>query len=381
LKPTLLLAPDSFKGSLTARRFCEVAAAAVHHLLPEARVIAHPLADGGEGTLDVLSTLEGARFIERTVTGPIGEPVEAGHLHLADRNTAVIEMARASGLLQVPSRRRRPLEATTRGTGELLVHALEQNPDRIVVTLGGSATTDAGSGCLQALGYRFLDTAGRPLPPGGGALVRLARIEPPPPPLGGVELLGATDVTTPLTGPTGAARMFAPQKGATPEEVARLEAGLVRFAEVAARDLGLQVADIPGAGAAGGLGAGLLLLGARLVRGFSLVAELTRFEERFTRNTIDLVITGEGRLDGQSAHGKVPVEVAKVAARHSVPVVAVAGEVALSSEEAKTMGFDEVVALAGPEIPRRQRMAGVERLLAEAVRGLIRRRGFSGAPP
>jgi len=381
LSATLLLAPDSFKGSLSARRFCEVAEAAIRETLPDATMISHPLADGGEGTLDALAGLEGAERVSVTVSGPLGEPVQADYLLLHPRRTAVIEMARASGLLLVPPERKRPLEATTRGTGELLDHALRAGVRRIVLTLGGSATTDAGSGLLSALGYRFLDAAGRPLPPGGGALERLARIEAPELDLGGIELVGATDVTTPLLGITGAARLFAPQKGASPAEVERLERGLERFAEVVKRDLGLDVAETPGSGAAGGLGAGLLVLGARLRPGFPLVADLTRFEERFQRHAIDLVITGEGRLDGQSAHGKVPVEVAKVAARHGVPVVAVAGEVALPPGEAQAMGFEEAVALGGPEIPRPRRMAEAERLLAEAVRGLTRRRGFSGATP
>ncbi len=374
MSPTILLAPDSFKGSLSARRFCEVAGAAIRRALPDATVLPHPLADGGEGTLEVLAELEGAERIALPVTGPLGERVRADWLRLRAQRTAVIEMARASGLLLVPPGQRRPLEATTRGTGELLAHALRTGARRIVVTLGGSATTDAGTGFLSALGYRFLDKDGRPLPPGGGALERLARIEAPHPALDDVELVGATDVTTPLLGPTGAARLFAPQKGASPAEVERLERGLARFAEVVKRDLGLEVAEVPGAGAAGGLGAALRVLGARLEPGFGLVAELTGFEARFHPRPPDLVITGEGRLDSQSAHGKVPVEVAKVAKRHGVPVVAVAGEVALSSEAAKALGFDETVALGDDRMPRAQRMMEAERLLAEAVTGLVERR-------
>lgn len=374
MSATILLAPDSFKGSLSARRFCEVAEAAIRETLPDATVVSHLLADGGEGTLDALAGLEGAERVSVTVSGPLGESVRADYLLLHPRRTAVIEMARASGLLLVPPERKRPLEATTRGTGELLDHALRAGVRRIVLTLGGSATSDAGTGLLSALGYRFLDKEDRPLPPGGGALERLARIEAPELDLGGIELVGATDVTTPLLGITGAARLFAPQKGASPAEVERLERGLERFAEAVKRDLGLDVAETPGAGAAGGLGAGLLVLGARLAPGFALIAELTNFEERFRQQAFDLVITGEGRLDGQSAHGKVPVEVAKVAARHGVPVVAVAGDVALPAEAAAAMGFQEILALGNDTMPVERRMAEAERLLAETVATLVGRR-------
>ncbi len=369
MSPTILLAPDSFKGSLGAGRFCEVAEEAILRARPDATVIAHPLADGGEGTLEALAGMEGAERITHSVPGPLGRPVRADSLWFPAKGTAVIEMAQASGLQRLPAAARSPLKATTRGTGELLRHALHLGARRIIVTLGGSATTDAGTGLLAALGYRFLDDAGRPLPPGGGALERLARIEAPDSGLPReVELLGATDVTVPLLGPTGAARLFAPQKGASPAEVEWLERGLARFAEVAARDLGLEVAEAPGAGAAGGLGAALLLLGGRLTPGFALIAGLTGFEAHFRRQRLDLVITGEGRLDHQSAHGKVPVEVAKVAAGHEVPVVALAGEVALPPAEVEALGFHTARSLADPTRPLEENLVLAEKRLAEVIR-------------
>ncbi len=309
-KPSILLAPDSFKGSLSARRFCEVAGAA-------------------------------------------------------------IEMALASGFTLLPGDERRPLETTSHGTGELLAHALRAGMRRVVVFLGGSATTDAGTGCLAALGFRFLDRHGRPLPPGGGALERLARIEVPELPLENVELLGATDVTTPLHGPRGAARLFAPQKGATPEQVERLERGLRRFAKVVEQTLGLAVAQVPGAGAAGGLGAGLLLLGARLVRGFELVAELTGFEEHFHQHPIDLVITGEGRLDEQSRHGKVPVAVARIAARHGVPVAAVAGQITLDHAGLQALGLHAARSLVDEKTTPEMALRDPETALTRAVVRLV----------
>ena len=373
MSATILLAPDSFKGSLSARRFCEVAEAAIRETLPDATVVSHPLADGGEGTLEALAGLEGAEWVSVTVSGPLGESVRADYLLLSPRRTAVIEMARASGLLLVPPERKRPLEATTRGTGELLGHALRAGVRRIVLTLGGSATSDAGTGCLSALGFRFLDRHGRPLPPGGGALERLAHIEAPGPDLGEIELVGATDVTTPLLGPTGTARLFAPQKGASPAEVEQLERGLERFAEVVKRDLGLDVAETPGAGAAGGLGAGLLLLGARLVPGFELVAELTGFEETFRRHQFDLVITGEGRLDEQSRHGKVPVAVARIASRLGVPVVAVAGQVALDEAGLQALGFHAARSLVDEKTTPEMAMRDPETALARVVARVVKK--------
>ena len=371
MSKSILLAPDSFKGSLSAQRFCEVASAAIHEALPGVTVISHPLADGGEGTLAVLEAGAECSRVPLTVSGPLGQPLAAHYLLLPHRRTAAIETALASGFTLLPRNERRPLEASTQGTGELLAHALHSGMRRVVLFLGGSGTSDAGTGCLAALGFRFLDHHGRPLPPGGGALERLAHIESPNLTLDNIELVGATDVTTPLYGPQGAARLFAPQKGATPEEVERLERGLLRFAEVVEREFGLAVAQVPGAGAAGGLGAGLLLLGARLVPGFELVAELTGFEERFHQHRIHLVITGEGRLDTQSRHGKVPVAVARIASRHGVPVVAVAGQVALDDAELQALGFRTACPLVDEKTTLEMALHDPETALARAITRMV----------
>jgi glycerate kinase len=257
----VVIAPDSFKGSLTALAAAEAMARGVREVFPAAEVVAVPIADGGEGTVDALVAATGGRIVECTVSGPLGGPVTARWGVLGDGTTAVIETAAASGLTLLPPGRRDPGRATTRGTGELLRAALDAGLRRAVIGLGGSATTDGGAGLARALGVRFLDAGGRELPDGGAALARLARVDASrlDPRLAGADLLVACDVENPLTGPEGAAAVYGPQKGATPALVRELDAALARYAEVAGAATGRDVAAVPGAGAAGGLGAGLLL--------------------------------------------------------------------------------------------------------------------------
>jgi glycerate kinase len=322
----VVIAPDSFKECTPAAAVAKALAEGWRRVFPEDDLRLVPMADGGEGTVDALVAATGGQYVRVPVTGPLGEPVEAVYGLLGDAKTAVIEMASASGLPRVPLERRDPRTATTYGTGELIRHALENGARRIIIGIGGSATNDGGAGMAQALGYGFYDDQGRPLPPGGAALARLARIDAssPHPGLAACDIQVACDVDNPLCGPRGASRVYGPQKGATPEMVEELDAALRHFGAVIGRELGVSVMDLPGAGAAGGLGAGLMAFaGGRLRPGVELVADACGLAEHM--RGAGLVITGEGRLDGQSAHGKTPVGVARLAKAQGVPVVAVAG--------------------------------------------------------
>jgi len=333
---TVLVAPDSFKGSLPAD---QVAAAVRTGLRTAATtagvtldVLLRPVADGGEGTVAMVLAA-GWRPVEVAVSGPTGEPVRATFALSpvgTSPLTAVVELAGASGLGLLPGGRPEPLRASTRGTGQLVAAALDSGVERLVLAIGGSATTDGGSGLATALGARFLDRAGAELPPGGGALVHLDRVDVSglDPRLRDVDVVVASDVDNPLTGRRGAAHVYAPQKGASPEDVAVLDAGLVRLAEVLRRDLGVDVAEAAGAGAAGGVGAGALaFLGAHLTPGIDLLLDLVGFDDALAGS--DLVVTGEGSVDAQTLSGKAPVGVARRARAAGVPVLLLAGRVDL----------------------------------------------------
>ncbi len=275
-QPKVVVAPDSFKGSLTARQVCEAAEEGLHRVWPEAEVVSVPMADGGEGTVQSLVDATSGRIISIDVAGPMGEPVTAFFGVLGDGVTAVIEMAAASGLPLVPVGRRNPLVATTRGTGELIASALDMGCRRFIIGIGGSATNDGGAGMAQALGMRLLDARGVEIGPGGAELARLARIDASglDPRAAQSGFVVACDVDNPLTGPRGASAVYGPQKGATPEMVEMLDGALRNLAAIVQRDLGVDVDGIPGAGAAGGLGAGLMaFLGASLKRGIEIVVE------------------------------------------------------------------------------------------------------------
>ena len=336
---TILVAPDSFKGSLPA----DQAAAAVGSGLREAAapaavpldVILRPVADGGEGTVAMV-VAAGWTAQEVRVAGPTGAPVTAAFAVSPAGEpvpTAVVELAAASGLDLLPDGRPDPLGASTRGTGQLVAAALDTGVERLVLAIGGSATTDGGTGLATALGARFLDSAGTELSPGGGALADLARIDVSAldPRLRTIEVVVASDVDNPLTGPRGAAHVYGPQKGASPDDVALLDAGLTRLAEVLRTDLGTDVEHVPGAGAAGGVGAGALaLLGARLTPGIDLLLDLVGFDALLAGS--DLVVSGEGSVDAQTLSGKAPVGVARRARAAGVPVVLLGGRVELDDE-------------------------------------------------
>jgi len=333
----VVVAPDSFKESLSAREAAEAIAAglcdawsAVGVRGEELEIVRVPMADGGEGTVETILAAIGGKLHEIEVTGPLGEPVEASFGLSADGRTAVIEMASAAGLHLVPAERRDPTKTTTYGVGELIKAALDAGASRILVGIGGSSTTDGGTGCAQALGYRFFDEDGRQIcePMAGRHLPRLGRIEPDrrDARLDAVELIVACDVDNPLTGPQGAAAVYGPQKGADPQQVRLLDAGLGRLAERIRRDLGVDVETLPGAGAAGGLGAGLVAFcGGTLRRGVESVAEVVGLAAKI--RGADLLITGEGKLDSQSLRGKVVCGLAGAAKEAGVPVVAIAGAV------------------------------------------------------
>jgi glycerate kinase len=368
----VLLAPDKFKGSLPAPEVARALAAGVRRSLPDAEVRELPLADGGDGTADALVAALGGRIERVRVSGPLGDPVDAPLGWLED-GRAVVEMAAASGLTLLDEASRDALRASSRGTGEVIARALEARaPGRaIIVGLGGSASTDGGTGAAAAIGWRFRDRAGRELGPGGGELHKLAAIDGSAvrEDLGAGPIVGASDVDNPLLGRRGAARTFAPQKGASSEQVEQLERGLRVLAARIDADLGVEVADRWGAGACGGIGAGLIaFFGARLAPGFDLVAEVTALEEAIAWS--DLVITGEGRLDDQSLGGKTPVGVARLARAARVPCVAVAGEVAADRRALEEAGFARAAALV-EAVGRERALADVRASLAEVAARLL----------
>ena len=335
----LLFAPDSFKGSLSARRITELLEREARRAFPDCETAALPMADGGEGTMEILTDICRGRTVPVTVHGPLNERRESSYAILED-GSALIEMAAASGLPMVPPERRDPERTTTYGTGELIAAALDAGCRRLVIGVGGSATNDGGMGAAAALGVRFLDEDGRELPPVGGSLGRIARIDCAGlhPAAREARFTVMCDVDVPLVGPKGATYMFGPQKGGRPEQLARLEAGMEHYCAVLARDVGQDPAHLSGGGAAGGLAAGLMVfLGARLCSGIETVLELSRFEERL--DGVDLVITGEGRVDGQSAHGKVLYGVGTACLRRGVPAIAIAGSLGQGAEEVAACGI------------------------------------------
>ncbi len=330
----IVIAPDKFRGTLTAAQAAEAMATGWLRTRPDDRVIRVPMADGGEGTLEALVAARKGEIDTAVVSGPLGDPVTAAFGIVPSPEpggkagpVVVVEMARASGLALVPEGRRDPLRASTRGTGELIRIALERHePSALLVCIGGSATTDAGAGMAEALGARLLRADGSPVGPGGQGLLDLARIDlgELPRVMGDVRVDVASDVDNPLTGPTGAASIYGPQKGASPAEVLLLDRALGHFAAVFAQDVGVDLRTRPGAGAAGGLGAGLMgFLGARLRPGIEVVMDAVGFDLRLQE--ADLVLTGEGRLDASSLHGKTVDGVLHAAAARSVPAAVVCG--------------------------------------------------------
>lgn len=369
----IILAPDSYKGSLSAVAVATAMEQGILSVWPEAKIKKVPIADGGEGTVAALVTATGGRIMQTSVMGPLGDPVEAQWGILGDGETAVIEMAAASGLPLVPIEKRNPRLTTTYGTGQLIKTAMDFGLRKLIIGIGGSATNDGGAGMAQALGARFLDGAGNELPLGGAALAKLASIDITglDPRLAEASILVACDVTNPLCGPQGASAVYGPQKGATAQMVEELDLALQRYATVAEATLGKAVATHPGAGAAGGLGAGLLLFTrAQLKPGVQIVLETTGFERLVQQ--ADLVITGEGATDFQTAFGKAPVGVAKIAEKYQVPVVCLSGGLGQGCEDILQHGVKGLMSIVPQPMSLEECLATAPELLQAATARLCR---------
>ena len=369
----IIIAPQSFKGSVSAMEAAQAIARGVLAAQPDAETVLVPVADGGDGTLNALVDSTKGEVFRSIVTGPLGQPVEAMWGVMGDGQTTVIEMARASGLALVPLKRRNPRATTTRGTGEIIKEALDKGHTRLIVGLGGSATNDAGVGMAAALGVRFVDKDGRQLPPGGAALSRLAHIDVSRihPKLAEASVIGATDVTNPLCGPTGASAVYGPQKGATPEMVEELDKALDNFAKVVERDLGREVRDLPGAGAAGGLGAGLMAFaGAELRSGIDMVCQVLEFDRHL--EGANLVITGEGRADQSTIYDKAPVGVARRASARGVPTILLAGSLGPGHQELYQHSIAGIVCIADRPMKFERSLARTGVLLEAAAERTMR---------
>lgn len=339
----IVIAPDSYKESLSALEVANAIEQGFREIWPDADYVKLPVADGGEGTVEAMVAATAGRIVDVDVTGPLGETVTAFFGLSGDERTAFIEMAAASGLEQVPAALRDPLKTTSWGTGELIRHALDAGVDHIIIGLGGSATNDGGAGMVQALGAKLLDARQNEIGKGGAALDALARIDISQldPRLAVCCIEVACDVTNPLTGKEGASAVFGPQKGATAETIDRLDTALVHYAQVIARDLEVDVLELAGGGAAGGMGAALYAFcGAQLRRGIEIVTDALQLDACVA--DADLVVTGEGRMDSQTIHGKVPVGVAKVAKRYHKPVIGIAGSLTADVGIVHEHGLDAV---------------------------------------
>ncbi|MFH0759582.1 MAG: glycerate kinase [Bacteroidota bacterium] len=340
----IVIAPDSFKDCMGALAVAEALGRGIGRILPDALIQYIPMADGGEGTVDSIIGATGGRKLAVTVRDPLMREISSSYGISGDGTTAVIEMAAASGLELLGRDERDPWITSTFGTGQLISHALDQGCKKILLGIGGSATNDGGMGMARALGVKFLDAGGNEAEEGGGAAGKVTKIVPGglDPRIGQTGIRVACDVSNPLTGPDGASQVYGPQKGADPDMVCRLDSNLSRLATLVREQLGKEVDRVPGAGAAGGLGAGLLaFLDASLVRGFEMVAESVNLEDAI-RNA-DLVITGEGKMDSQTQFGKTPFGVAQMAKKHRKPVIAVAGTVDEGADALYGAGFDVIM--------------------------------------
>ncbi len=369
----IVVAPQAFKGSLGVFQVSDAIVSGIRRVFPDAEVLITAMADGGDGTLEVLMRGTGGRTHEDSVTGPLGEQVNARWGVLGNSNTAVVEMASASGLALVPRDRRDPLTTTTYGTGELIRNALDHGHRKFILGVGGSATCDGGAGVAQALGVRFLDESGAELPFGGGPMSRLAKID-----VSGIDPRAtestfqvATDVTNPLCGPEGTAAIYGPQKGATPAIIDQLDAAMGTFADVVRRDFGIDQRNDPGAGAAGGLAYGMkVFFPTELRAGVEVVADAVNFVEQL--DGADLVISGEGQIDGQSSYGKTIMGVASRAKGLRIPVIALAGSLAPEYRSIYEQGVTSVMSIAPGPIALDAAIHDADSLLTEATERALR---------
>ncbi|MCU6186037.1 glycerate kinase [Citrobacter cronae] len=339
----IVIAPDSYKESLSALEVATAIELGFREIWPEADYVKIPVADGGEGTVEAMVAATQGHLVHVDVTGPLGNTIQAFYGLSGDERSAFIEMAAASGLEQVPANLRDPLKTTSWGTGELIRHALDAGVEHIIIGIGGSATNDGGAGMVQALGARLLDAQDEDIAHGAMGLESLTRIDISQldPRLAGCRIEVACDVTNPLTGKEGASVVFGPQKGATAEMIPRLDRALTHYAQLIARDLDVNVLELAGGGAAGGMGAALYAFcGAQLRRGIEIVTDALRLDACVA--DADLVVTGEGRIDSQTIHGKVPVGVAKIAKRYNKPVIGIAGGLTADVGVVHQHGLDAV---------------------------------------
>lgn len=368
----IVIAPDSFKDCLDAATVARCLATGIRRAMPDAELTGIPLADGGEGFVRTLLSALGGEHVTAPVLDPLMRPIDAGYGILPD-GSAVIEMAAASGIERLSAGERNPLLASTYGTGQLMLHAMERGCRTLLIGIGGSATNDGGTGMATALGYRFCDRNGNELAPGGGSLEQLSRIDfsAVTPLLGETAVWVACDVSNPLCGPNGASAVYGPQKGASAAMVEQLDANLGRLAAVVKKYLNADVLAVPGGGAAGGLGAGLLAFcGGRIRRGFDLVSEQTGLDEAVRR--ADWVVTGEGKIDGQTRHGKTPWGVAQLARKHGKPVVAFAGTLGEGCHELLAEGFTAMFALPNGPATLAECVAQAPALLADSAEQVFR---------
>lgn len=369
----IVVAPDSFKGSLSALDAAKAVERGIKKAWNPVEVVKIPMADGGEGTVEALVTALGGRFVPVEATNPIGHKITSFYGVLSDEKTVVIEMAAASGLPLIQKADRNPLLTTSYGTGELIAHALDHGFRDIIIGIGGSATNDGGMGMLQALGVRFLDSQGQSLGFGGGELKRLESIDTRNihPGIKDAKIQVACDVTNPLCGSNGASSVFGPQKGATPEMVGELDLALLRYAEKIHELLGIDFAVKPGAGAAGGMGTGLMaFLGAALKPGFEIVKEASRLEEHI--KTSQLVITGEGMTDAQTLYGKVPSGIASLAQKYKIPVVCLSGGLGEGADKLYDKGITALLSITDKPMSLEQAMTDAPRLLESAAENAMR---------
>lgn len=368
----IVIAPDSFKESLSAPEVAQAIARGIHHAAPQAHIICIPMADGGEGTVQAVLAATKGQTKSHQVLNALNQPIQA-HWGWLPNQTAVIEMAAAAGLEHIPSERRDPMRASSYGVGELIKQALDAGAVHIVLGLGGSATNDAGAGMLQALGLRLLDAQGLELKPGGAALIELDHIDASDfdQRLSSVEVTIASDVNNPLCGTKGASAIFGPQKGATPEQVQILDKALSRFADICAQHLGKDAREKPGSGAAGGLGfAAHAWLDAKFRPGVEVVAEIGGLSEAV--KGASLVITGEGRMDAQTLLGKTPMGVANIARQAGVPVVAIAGSLGKDYQALYQAGIHAAFSLTSGPCTLKEACENASRLLEERAQDIMR---------
>jgi len=371
----IIVAPDSFKGSLTAVEVSDAIGQGVREIFPEAEIVKIPMADGGDGTVQCLVNATGGEILREKVKDPLGNEVLASYGILGDKKTAVIEMAEASGLTLVPENKRNPLITTTYGTGQLIKAALDQGCRKMIIGIGGSATNDGGAGMVQALGVKLLDKDEEEVGFGGGELKNITKIDINymDERLSNTKVLVASDVSNPLCGPKGASWIYGPQKGATPEIIEELDESLAHFAEIVKRDLNKDVKDIPGAGAAGGLGASLMaFLNAELKPGIDIVIEIVKLEQAI--KDADLVITGEGKIDSQTIYGKAPIGVAKIAKKYNIPVIAVAAIIGDDADIVHQYGIDNLIKVSEPPMSLTEPKSKKVRLIKKSVAQFLKRK-------